>query len=286
MAVEASMDTTGGSGVAADLAKGAIAGAVGVWVMDRVDWFMVEHGDQEAWRRTQAVRPNGKDPAHNMAGLAARAVGASPPPQPHPIGIATHYAVGVAPAVAYAVTRRHLPGGILSRGLILGLGMFLVEDEIVNPIIGVAAPPQRYPLQAHARGLIAHLVLGVVTETVLASLDRPRRRSRSRPTRAQERNPRPDRGRRMTQTPQQDSYGVRFPLQLDGRLTTVVVTHEALHKAEGALTGGPIDQDELVALERYRSRFEDIATRKLRSGQVERDGTVRVTTMDLSSLGT
>ena len=197
------MDATGRSGATADLVKGAIAGAVGVWVMDRVDWFMVEHGDQEAWRRTQAVRPNGKDPAHNMAGLAARAIGASPPPQPHPAGIATHYAVGMAPAAAYAVVRRHLPGGILGRGLILGLGMFLVEDEIVNPIIGVAAPPQRYPLQAHARGLIAHLVLGVVTETVLASLDRPRRRSRSHPAPAHGRDPQPDRGRRRTQAPQQ-----------------------------------------------------------------------------------
>jgi hypothetical protein len=63
-----------------------------------------------------------------------------------------------------------------------------------------------------------------------------------------------------------------------------VVTHEALHKAEGALTGGPIDQDELVAFERYRSRFEDIAAHKLRSGQVESNGAVRITTMDLSSL--
>jgi hypothetical protein len=147
--------------------------------MDRVDWFMVEHGDQEAWRQTQAVRPNHMDPAHNMAGMAAKAMGLEPPPQPHPAGIAVHYAVGMGPAALYSVARRHLPGGVMSRGLVLGLGMFLVEDEIINPLIGAAAPPHRYPWQAHARGLIAHLVLGVVTEAVLTAFDQYQRPNRT-----------------------------------------------------------------------------------------------------------
>ena len=37
--------------------------------------------------------------------------------------------------------------------------------------MGTAAPPQRYPWQAHARGLISHLVFGVVTEAILSALD-------------------------------------------------------------------------------------------------------------------
>ena len=121
------MNTT--ATVVADLAKGAVAGAAGVWIMDRVDWLMVEHGDQEAWRQTRAVRPNHKDPAHNMVGMAAAVVGAKPIPQPHAAGIAMHYAVGMGPAAVYSATRKHLPGCLMSRGLLLGLGMFLVEDE-------------------------------------------------------------------------------------------------------------------------------------------------------------
>ena len=62
----------------------------------------------------------------------------------------------------------------MSRGLLFGLGMFLVEDEALNTILGTAAPPRRYPLQAHARGLISHLILGVVTEAVLSALDQPK----------------------------------------------------------------------------------------------------------------
>ena len=59
------------SGVAGDLARGAVAGAAGVWTMDRVDWFMYRRVDAGARRRTEGVRPGGKDPAHVMAGMAA-----------------------------------------------------------------------------------------------------------------------------------------------------------------------------------------------------------------------
>ena len=163
-------------GVTLEMAKGAAAGAAGVWVMDRLDWFMVEHGNQEAWKRTQAVRPNRKDPAHNMAGMAAEAVGLEPPPQPHPAGVAVHYAVGMGPAAIYGATRKQLPGGVMSRGLLFGLGMFLVEDELLNTVMGTAADPRKYPVQAHARGLITHLVLGVVTEAMLSAFDPPRAR--------------------------------------------------------------------------------------------------------------
>jgi len=168
------------STVAADLVKGAIAGALGVWIMDQVDWFMVEHENPDAWRRTQAVRPNGQDPAHNMAGMVASAAGVQAPGQPHPAGVAVHYAVGMGPAAAYSVARRHLPGGVMSRGLLLGLGMFLVEDEIINTVTGAAADPRQYPWQAHARGLVSHLVLGVATEAVLNLLDQPRSASGGR----------------------------------------------------------------------------------------------------------
>jgi hypothetical protein len=166
--------------VAADLAKGAAAGAAATWVMDRVDWFMVEHENPEAWRRTQRVRPNGKDPAHNMVGAMAKAVGREPPAQPHPAGIAMHYALAMSSTAVYGTMRRHIPGGVIGRGLVLGLGIFAIEDELINPALGFAAPPRRYPWQAHARGLVAHLVLGLVTEAILSAVDS---RTRSGPRR-------------------------------------------------------------------------------------------------------
>ncbi|WP_230531804.1 DUF1440 domain-containing protein [Microvirga roseola] len=181
-----------------DLAKGALAGAASTWVLDRVDWMMVDYEDPKAWRRTRDVRPNHKDPAHNLVDKAAEAVGSEPIPQPNPAGIAVHYALGIGPAAFYATVRDHIPGGPLGRGILLGLGMTLIEDETLNPAMGLAAKPQRYPWQAHARSVVAHLVYGLATEAILSVLDYPRGRGRRRSHSEQEAGGRVSRDPRRT----------------------------------------------------------------------------------------
>ena len=44
-------------------------------------------------------------------------------------------------------------------------------DETAAPLTGIASGPGRYPWQAHARGLVAHLVLGITTEALLRASD-------------------------------------------------------------------------------------------------------------------
>ena len=58
-------------------------------------------------------------------------------------------------------------------GALYGLAATLIEDEGLNPALGLAAKPQDYPWQDHARAVVAHLVLGVVAEGVLRALDGP-----------------------------------------------------------------------------------------------------------------
>lgn len=162
---------TDGDGVAADMLRGAVAGAVGVWVMDQVDWFNYRHEDPAARRRTQEARPGGLDPAHVMANKVAGALGAElSPPQPHPVGIAVHYSLGVGPGALYGALRDRAPVVGTGRGLLYGLGLFLLQDELANAAVGLSASPREYPWQAHARGLVAHLVYGLVTDTVLTVL--------------------------------------------------------------------------------------------------------------------
>jgi hypothetical protein len=171
--------------VALDMVKGAVAGTVATFVMDRVDWFLYGLEPERSRRRTWAVRPEHKDPAHVIASRTSQALGAGPIPQFHPAGTAVHYAIGIAPAAIYGAMRGRVPGVGAGRGLAYGLGMFLLEDEIANPAMGFAAPPQRYPWQPHARGLVSHLVYGLVTDLVLGALSpRPRkeRRTVNRPT--------------------------------------------------------------------------------------------------------
>ncbi len=165
--------------VLVDTLKGAVAGAVAVWVMDQVDWYMYDHEDPEAQRRTQRVRPEGLDPSHHTANKIAGAFGKElSPPQPHPAGIAIHYAIGMGSCALYGALHGRVPGISTGRGALYGLGIFLTHDELLNTLTRSAARPTQYPWQAHARGLVSHVILGVVADTVLRVLKGPGRPTR------------------------------------------------------------------------------------------------------------
>lgn len=153
---------------AADLMLGAAAGAVGVWVMDRVGWFMYNNEDPAALQQEHQARPGSVDVAHAAVQKFAILMGHTrPPEQPNAAGIAVHYALGVVPGALYGVLRNRVPALRAGGGAVYGLALFAVMDETAAPLLGIASGPTSYPWQAHARGLIAHLVLGVTTETLL-----------------------------------------------------------------------------------------------------------------------
>ena len=159
--------------LAADVLKGAIAGAVGVWALDKVTWWLWDREDPHPLQREREARPGGLDPAHVMANRAAEAVGTElTPEQPHPAGLAMHYGLGIVPGAAYGALRKRVPGVGAAGGMVYGLGLFLLQDEGLNPVLGTSGEPWEYPWQAHARGLIGHLVLGAVTHATLNALDR------------------------------------------------------------------------------------------------------------------
>lgn len=167
-----SRNVRGGRSPLTGALKGAVAGAAGVWVMDQVGWWMWDREDPRALRQEERARVGGMDPAHVIANRVAGAMGTRlVPRQPHPAGIAVHYAIGVMPAMIYAPLRRQIPGLGGARGLLYGLALFLAVDEALTPVLGVAGGPSEYPWQAHARGLATHLILGAVTDGVLDLLD-------------------------------------------------------------------------------------------------------------------
>jgi len=51
---------------------------------------------------------------------------------------------------------------------VIGLALFAIVDEGLNPIIGSSAPPQAYPLSTHVRGFAGHLAYGL---TLAASVE-------------------------------------------------------------------------------------------------------------------
>lgn len=167
-----------GGGALTKAALGAVAGAVGTVLLDRVDWLLWDQEGVDTQARTTAARPHGKPPADVLVRKVEEAVGVElAPARRDRAGFLTHVAMGIAPAAGYALVRDKLPGQGVVRGAALGLGMFLLQDELLNSVTGLGAKPREYPWQDHARGLVAHLLYGVTTELTLGALERSMERT-------------------------------------------------------------------------------------------------------------
>lgn len=151
-----------------DAVLGAVAGTAAVWLMDRVGWLMYRRQDPAALQRELQARPDGLDSAHLLARKWGRAIGRDPGrQQPNAAGLGVHYVLGALPGLGYALVSRRFKVSA-GAGLPFGLALFLVNDEVSAPLLGLARGPRAYPPQSHLRGLVAHLVLGVGTDRLLA----------------------------------------------------------------------------------------------------------------------
>ena len=162
----------GTTNIAAELIKGAIAGAASVWVMDRITWYMYKHEDPKAYLQEKKAQVHGKYVADVAVDKVLEATGTDlDDRQRWMAGRGVHYFLGIAPGMLYGVMRHKVKGLDAGGGSVYGLGLFAVMDEIVAPLAGLSSGPMAYPWQAHARGLVGHLAVGVVTDAVLNILD-------------------------------------------------------------------------------------------------------------------
>lgn len=160
-----------GGKMVTDALIGALAGAAGVWVMDRVDWFVFNREAAKTRARTYAARPDGLDPGHVIANRVASLAGKDlTPAQPNRAGLVVHYNLGIIPGALYGVLHDRAPMIGAGRGLLYGTGLALVQDEAIVASAGLSGPLTKYPWQAHARGLLAHLVYGVVLDAGVRTL--------------------------------------------------------------------------------------------------------------------
>ncbi|MDP9445148.1 MAG: DUF1440 domain-containing protein [Actinomycetota bacterium] len=153
-------------------ARGAGAGAVGVLAMDVVTWFMYRQEPPTDRSRERRARAFGMDTAHALVRRVAQAVGSDAgSQQPNGAGILVHYGLGMGPAAGYARWRHRYPWLRTGRGALYGFGLFVVNDEIGSRLLGIAGPQRDYPWPAHLRGLVGHVVLGMVTEATLDAIE-------------------------------------------------------------------------------------------------------------------
>jgi uncharacterized membrane protein YagU involved in acid resistance len=156
-----------------EVVKGAIAGAASVWMMDKVTWYMYRNEDREAYKQEKKAQKNGKYVASVAADKIANAVGARMSnKQEYMAGKTVHYLLGIMPGALYGLYRHKVKGLDRGRGLLYGLGLFILMDELIAPLAGLSSGPAAYPWQAHARGLAGHLTVGATTDSAVRILDK------------------------------------------------------------------------------------------------------------------
>jgi hypothetical protein len=155
-----------------DVAAGAAAGGAATWLMGRATTVMYDRENPTAREREEQVR-GGKDAYVRAADRIAHAAGTTlTQRQEKKLGTALHWAFGIGMGALYGWLRHRRPEAAAGYGLLFGLGFFLLIDEGANTALGFTPPPNRFPWQAHARGLVGHLVFGLTAETVLRGADR------------------------------------------------------------------------------------------------------------------
>jgi hypothetical protein len=159
------------SSVLADAVKGGIAGICANWVMGAVTSVLYERQDPIARSREEDAR-GGKLSYVVAAQKGARLFGRDLDDQTAGRwGSALSKSTGIGGAALYAVLRDRVPGMRWGAGLVFGLALFLVADELANPVLKLTPSPRAFPWQTHARGLAGHLAYGLATETQLRLID-------------------------------------------------------------------------------------------------------------------
>lgn len=69
--------------------------------------------------------------------------------------------------ISYALLARNWKLSWLAGGFVFGGLFWAVEDEGISPVLGLVGDNKKYPLEAHFRGFVAHIIFGIVTAGLL-----------------------------------------------------------------------------------------------------------------------
>lgn len=153
-----------------DAAYGAVGGLIGSYAMEKVSSALYEREAPEKRQREEQLR---KEPPFMV--LAERLIRQSglevTRDRKQRLGKTIHWGYGMAWGALYGALRRRVP--VLSRagGLLFGIGFALVGDELMNAVMGLAAPPKEFPVDAHVRGLLGHVAFTAAADGTVRGLE-------------------------------------------------------------------------------------------------------------------
>ena len=148
--------------------RGALAGAVGTWLMDLVTTGLLDSQSEESVQREKEASPNGKSSVANLVDRIEEFTGVALEPDQRAMATqAIHYGLGILPGALYGSLRNRLPLLGARRGVVYGVILWALNDEYLNARLGLAGEFGAYPLTTHWRGLVGHIALGVATDTTI-----------------------------------------------------------------------------------------------------------------------
>lgn len=152
-----------------------VAGLAGGYLATKV----TDRAQRALWRATpQPEKAREPDlPEGSSAGAAARQLSQQVDAVPTERQLqltkrGIHYGLGISWGWTYCLLRRYSGMSAPGAGIATGMILSLVVDEALNPALGITARSRTYPVSAHVRGFLTHIVYGLSVAAAAEALHR------------------------------------------------------------------------------------------------------------------
>lgn len=153
-----------------DLAVGALAGIIGGFALAGAAQTIYSLTSPEKIAEETAIEP--KDPfivlAEKLEKLTGRNLDDS---QKKIFEQCFATALSATAGISYTLLASKWKLNWLLGGIVFGGLFWAVEDEGISPVLGLVGDNTKYPLEAHIRGLAAHVVFGIATAAFVKAAD-------------------------------------------------------------------------------------------------------------------
>lgn len=155
-----------------DIAYGVVGGAIGTVVMGEVTNFLYRFESKDKKKKEEELR---REPPYEVMAerLAKNVFGTDLSKQTKSkFGQVAHWGYGLAWGGIYGAMRNGVPSLSRAAGLPFGIAFWAIGDEALNAALKLTPPPQAFPMDAHVRGLVGHLMYTATADGVCRILQR------------------------------------------------------------------------------------------------------------------
>jgi hypothetical protein len=144
---------------------GAASGVVASWAMEQAQARIMAIGSEATKQRERRAQGDMEPATYRAAEAAAHALGASiPEDRKRMAAEVVHYATGAVWGALFGVVAPRVPVPAIVAGAAWGTLVWLLNDELFVPALGLSRPAARYPASTHAKAFASHLVYGAATD--------------------------------------------------------------------------------------------------------------------------